>query len=175
MNLGLLRRARHRVTGGMVLAESARPTGNDSEDMWMTAIDAHDAKPFEQALMQRAHALRAETQEVRAELADAANRDRTNEVEDTAEQAETRARTEVRTAEQRRDTEELEAIDAALQRIAAGSYGQCLACGRAIPLARLQAQPAAARCIECQQRLEQDAATGDLHRNAIANGAAAAR
>lgn len=44
---------------------------------------------------------------------------------------------------------ELEDIDAALARIAAGSYGRCLACGNAIGRQRLAAIPEARTCAQC--------------------------
>lgn len=53
-----------------------------------------------------------------------------------------------------RETAELAAIDAALARIADGSYGQCSSCGVDIPTARLHANPAALRCVTCQDKLE---------------------
>jgi len=53
-----------------------------------------------------------------------------------------------------RETEALSAIDAALKRIEAGSYGLCTACGVEIPTARLHANPTAARCVSCQSQLE---------------------
>ncbi|MFC7877218.1 TraR/DksA C4-type zinc finger protein [Isoptericola sp. NPDC057391] len=37
---------------------------------------------------------------------------------------------------------------AALDRAAAGTYGVCEVCGRPIPAARLEARPAATRCVE---------------------------
>ncbi len=37
----------------------------------------------------------------------------------------------------------------ALTRIDNGTYGTCANCGDAIPLARLEAQPTATRCIKC--------------------------
>ena len=40
-------------------------------------------------------------------------------------------------------------VDAALARVDAGTYGVCEACGRAIGAARLEALPAARRCIGC--------------------------
>jgi DnaK suppressor protein len=43
----------------------------------------------------------------------------------------------------------IEEIDAALARIAAGSYGTCTRCGRAIPVPRLQLRPFAATCVAC--------------------------
>ena len=53
-----------------------------------------------------------------------------------------------------RELEELGALDAALQRIAAGTYGECTDCGVEIPAARLQATPEAPRCIACQEQVE---------------------
>ena len=49
---------------------------------------------------------------------------------------------------------ELDALDAALARIEAGSYGECTDCGVNIPAARLQATPEAPRCIHCQEKFE---------------------
>jgi DnaK suppressor protein len=49
---------------------------------------------------------------------------------------------------------EIEDIERALARIDAGTYGRCMACGQAIPTARLDALPMALRCAPCQARLE---------------------
>jgi len=49
---------------------------------------------------------------------------------------------------------ELGAIDAALARIEAGTYGECTDCGVHIPAARLNATPEAPRCIHCQEKFE---------------------
>jgi DnaK suppressor protein len=54
-----------------------------------------------------------------------------------------------RTAGLRRTIEE---IDAALDRIAAGTYGACVHCGVAIPTERLELRPYAIGCVSCQQR-----------------------
>ncbi len=53
------------------------------------------------------------------------------------------------------ETAELGDIDAALQRIQAGTYGQCTDCGITIPPARLHVYPSAKRCIDCQSLAEQ--------------------
>jgi DnaK suppressor protein len=53
------------------------------------------------------------------------------------------------------ETGELGDIDAALERIDAGTYGQCTDCGVIIPPARLSAYPTAKRCIDCQTLAEQ--------------------
>ena len=53
-----------------------------------------------------------------------------------------------------RGRRELEEFDAALRRIAAGSYGLCAGCGESIPLARLEALPATLLCIDCARERE---------------------
>ncbi len=53
-----------------------------------------------------------------------------------------------------RDQEELQDIQNARDRMAAGSYGECIDCGKDIPFQRLQVQPAAARCLNCQEAYE---------------------
>ena len=40
-------------------------------------------------------------------------------------------------------------VDAALERLAQGTYGRCAACGRPIGEGRLEARPAARTCVEC--------------------------
>ena len=49
---------------------------------------------------------------------------------------------------------EMEAIQAALAHIDAGTYGICETCGETISAARLTARPTARRCVSCQERLE---------------------
>jgi DnaK suppressor protein len=46
----------------------------------------------------------------------------------------------------------LAAVDAALGRLAAGTYGTCARCGDAIAAGRLAARPAAETCIRCAGR-----------------------
>ena len=49
-----------------------------------------------------------------------------------------------------RAAQQLELVDAALARLADGTFGTCLRCGKAIAPARLEALPWAAHCIDCQ-------------------------
>ncbi len=53
-----------------------------------------------------------------------------------------------------REKAEIGEIDRALTRIANGNYGRCEVCDRPIPLARLEALPAAAACLSCAQAQE---------------------
>jgi len=46
------------------------------------------------------------------------------------------------------------AVVAAEKRLASGDYGLCEDCGEAIGFARLRAQPAASRCVRCQEVAE---------------------
>lgn len=57
-------------------------------------------------------------------------------------------------AEARQQLAALADVEDALSRMAAGSYGECVDCGKEIAVARLKAYPAATRCIDCQGALE---------------------
>lgn len=52
------------------------------------------------------------------------------------------------------ETAHLNAIASALERMDAGTYGECTDCGKDIAPARLQATPEAARCVHCQEAVE---------------------
>ena len=75
-----------------------------------------------------------------------------NETQDSRAQVNT-AR-ELEFALDEHESAELAAINAALGRIDAGTYGQCVECGVPIPEARLHAAPEAPRCIACQTQFE---------------------
>jgi DnaK suppressor protein len=49
------------------------------------------------------------------------------------------------------------AINAALKRMDAGMFGQCVACGSSIPYERLDAIPYTAYCIGCERKIEVEA------------------
>jgi len=53
-----------------------------------------------------------------------------------------------------RESRVLQTIEAALARIADGSYGICTDCGGEIGRARLKAYPTAERCLPCQEKEE---------------------
>jgi DnaK suppressor protein len=58
-------------------------------------------------------------------------------------------------ASQQQASRQLRAIEQALQHIDRGEFGECRECGEAIAFARLQAQPFARLCIDCQSASEQ--------------------
>ena len=71
------------------------------------------------------------------------------------------AAAEVEVAMAMRESQELQEIEAALARIDSGSYGSCADCGDEIGQARLKANPAAKRCLPCQEKYER--AQGQIH------------
>lgn len=75
-------------------------------------------------------------------------------VGDAGDESVARMITDLSIQETGRDIEELRDIEAALARIADGSYGVCESCGGEIDSRRLEAQPMAARCITCQAQYE---------------------
>jgi len=68
---------------------------------------------------------------------------------DSQEQAQEMENAEVVDALGNEATLELRLIAKALDQIKNGTYGICVSCSEEIPLARLKAQPFAARCIRC--------------------------
>ncbi len=52
-----------------------------------------------------------------------------------------------------RERVELEAIDRALSRVAAGRYGTCVRCAQPIVVERLRALPWAETCVECAEAM----------------------
>lgn len=57
---------------------------------------------------------------------------------------------------------QLREMDAALARMDSEEFGLCVDCGEAIPTARLVANPAAVRCVACQE-LHEKTYTGGEH------------
>ena len=77
-----------------------------------------------------------------------------NRMEETDDWAVADLETALDVAEVSRDAGELREVEGALTRMADGTYGDCVDCGKVIPYARLEANPSAARCIACQERVE---------------------
>lgn len=93
----------------------------------------------------------AELARVDADLdaARAAKTDGTDDDEHDPEGATTSAQWSHATGMRRSIVTRLDEVDRALERVAMGSYGTCVRCGRPIGEARLEARPAASLCIDC--------------------------
>ncbi len=98
--------------------------------------------------------------ELRAEVhaAEQAQRELTgasaHEVTDRKDEAAQRLLSDLGGVQEQRDRDEMAQVEAALQRLDTGSYGDCADCGEPISLQRLQVQPAAQRCAPCQAAFE---------------------
>jgi RNA polymerase-binding transcription factor DksA len=102
------------------------------------------------ALAERADALR---EEIRAKVGEAADAVLSSEHQwGDAGTAASEAGVEL--AEASRDIAELAAVRTAQARIDDGNYGDCIDCGAPIPVPRLRVQPAALRCVACQEKHE---------------------
>ncbi len=64
--------------------------------------------------------------------------------------------TAVEVAAIERDLRELRGIEAARRRLNSPEYGICVDCEADIPYTRLRANPAAIRCVSCQDRFERE-------------------
>jgi RNA polymerase-binding transcription factor DksA len=79
----------------------------------------------------------------------------TNALEqDWEEQATIRQNDEVLDELAEEEQQQIQAIRAALTRIAAGTYGQCSTCGELIAAKRLEALPYATQCVTCAAQRE---------------------
>jgi len=63
-------------------------------------------------------------------------------------------------ADLNRSNQKLRLIEAALQRVDEGAYGECEGCEEPIPAKRLMALPWAVRCVACQEHFDAQRAAG---------------
>jgi RNA polymerase-binding transcription factor DksA len=119
----------------------------------MTPLDDTKLDTIRKLLDERERTLRDEVRAVKEAAAERPSA-QGRQVEDAAEDAEERVRTGMEHVDVQRDQEELRNIEQARERMAGGSYGQCMDCGRDIPFERLKAQPSTKRCVNCQAAYE---------------------
>lgn len=109
---------------------------------------------FEQQLLQMRSELLAQVRAQRGGQIGRAEAAATARDQQSDDWAKADADRDLAAALEERESAELVAIDDALQRVADGSFGLCVACGANIPTARLHASPAALRCVACQEKQE---------------------
>lgn len=61
------------------------------------------------------------------------------------------------------EVNELRSVNAALRRIESGEYGICADCANEIPASRLDINPSAERCVDCQTRFEREHGTNEYN------------
>jgi DnaK suppressor protein len=120
----------------------------------MTHLTAAQFEHFGQVLRDRERVLR---NEIRAQLLLSEQQhhvDLAGLVHDEADDAVASMLEDLDLAAIHRDVQELREVQAAMTRLQARNYGVCMKCGVDIARERLAAQPAARRCIECENQRE---------------------
>ena len=120
----------------------------------MIAFERRDLDAQRQQLVERRAQLSQEVREVGARDEAESFRALTGEVADAGDEASATSVIDNNHAAVDRDLGEIHAIDAALERMEKGTYGTCIECAEPIARERLQAFPAAARCLPCQAHYE---------------------
>jgi DnaK suppressor protein len=120
----------------------------------MTSLSPQQTVAFKSRLRDRAMQLRGEIQQTLDRSTEESHVRIAEQARDVEDDAFSNLIVDVNLAEIDRDAAELRRIDAALKRLSAGSYGICIDCGQMIPLARLEAEPTASRCVRDQDLYE---------------------
>jgi RNA polymerase-binding protein DksA len=125
-------------------------------------LTAHQITQFKQALLSRSKIL---LEEIRQELLKYDNeryQELAGTVHDLEEESVADLLVDLELADIDRHVEEIRSIEAALLLIARGRYGLCIECQGPIELERLNINPAAERCLNCQNQYEKTHA-GEAH------------
>jgi RNA polymerase-binding protein DksA len=120
----------------------------------MGALSETQKQHLEQKLHARRATLREEIREALLTSSEERHRELAGMVHDAADDSVADLLTDVNLKGMDRDARELAAVNAALDRLARGTLDVCLDCGGDIGFPRLDAQPTASRCIECETRHE---------------------
>jgi DnaK suppressor protein len=124
------------------------------------AINQQQAAQIKSQLRTRAAQLRGEIQQTLERSSDETHARVAEQARDAEDDSFANLVSDLNFADIDRDAQELRRIDYALARLNNGTYGECIDCAQPIALARLQAEPAAARCIVCQEAYERTHASG---------------
>jgi RNA polymerase-binding protein DksA len=119
-----------------------------------TGLDDARVAALEAKLKNRLTALLEEVRQGLARSNDERYRALAGEVHDLEDESVADLLVDVNLAEIDRDIDEIRQIEAALLRIRGRTFGLCVDCGSSIEYQRLEAQPMAARCRDCQEHYE---------------------
>ena len=120
----------------------------------MAHLSDNEVAEFKQLLNQRSDELRRLVHEALLRADDERYNELAPQVHDAGDESVADLLSDVNLAVIDRELHELAELEAALQRIAQGSFGRCVDCQEDIDLARLHAYPTAQRCHPCQTRRE---------------------
>jgi DnaK suppressor protein len=117
-------------------------------------MDKQQLQQFEKVMSERREQLRGEVLEHLQEADDNTVTELYGRVHDSGEDSIADLLSDMNLINIEQEAREIAALEAAIQRIHAGTYGKCVDCGAEIELERLQANPSAERCFDCQNRKE---------------------
>lgn len=123
-----------------------------------TALTDEQIERFRQTLRARFEELRQDVQDEVTRSDSEHFTDVAGEVHDPEEASVAHLVIDLDLANIDRHVHEIRDVEAALLRIAKSEYGICVDCEQPIPLARIEANPTAERCIACQTDAEREAA-----------------
>ena len=124
------------------------------------SLTDHQITVFKQKLTNRFMTLRREISAELLSLDEEQYGELAGRVHDTGEEALADLLVDLELASIDRHVQEIRDIDAALMRIAKGGYGTCCDCNQPIVIERLDANPAASRCVICQEAHDRTFAHG---------------
>ncbi|MGC1781645.1 MAG: TraR/DksA family transcriptional regulator [Acidobacteriaceae bacterium] len=116
----------------------------------MTHAEENRRRQFERRLRQR----QRELEQALASTVEQALSSTVNDAQDVADQAVAGYQKEMLFSQGTVRNAQLRLVKQALNRIADGSYGDCVRCYQAIGAKRIEALPWTPYCINCQERLE---------------------
>jgi DnaK suppressor protein len=120
----------------------------------MSVLNSDQTLEFKTRLRERAEQLRGEIRETLDRSSNETHVAISEPARDPEDDSFSNLIVDVNLSEVDRDADELRRIDSALMRLNDGSFGLCADCDRAIPIARLEAEPTAVRCVQCQELFE---------------------
>jgi DnaK suppressor protein len=109
-----------------------------------------DPRDFEEKLLRQ----QADLQRATFSAVEQGRETTTADTQDVADQAVASYQKELLFSQGTNGHVQLTRIRAALDRIAEGTYGKCLSCGKTIGIKRLDALPWTPYCIDCQEKIE---------------------
>jgi DnaK suppressor protein len=120
----------------------------------MPELTDKQIQTLRQRMLDRQRVLVDEVKEQRSRTVEDGNEDVLGGVGDAGDESVQRMAVDLHLQEAGRDLEELRDIDTALRRLDGGEYGECEQCGADIGYPRLEVQPTAVRCVQCQAQYE---------------------
>jgi RNA polymerase-binding transcription factor len=120
----------------------------------MTDLTDNDILRLQQGLLARREELRGLIHEALLDTRREEYVDLAGQVHDSGDESIAEMLLGIDISSRSRELQEMQDVEAALERIRNGVYGVCIACGAPIVRERLEAYPTAKRCLRCQNNLE---------------------